>query len=550
MAQPETIDRFAIVRQVGIGGMGTVYEAMDPQIDRRVALKVLRRDVLAQNPELIERLWVEARATNSIRHPGVVQVSEAQLLSDGTGFLVMEFLDGQTLTQRLRQAGGRLPIARALQMAIQIASTLNAGHQKGIIHRDVKPDNVMLVPDDAVTGGERVKLLDFGIAKITSQSTASAPLTLNDMGLGTPGYMAPEQMRNAVNASDRSDIYGLGAVLFEMLSGRRPLVAPSTAELIVLLLSQDPPLLTSLVSDAPPELAALLARMLQREPVSQRPSAVDVLRELGGISGALAAPSSFGSGQLASPQLLPMEPLPTPPTLAHSAQRIAAGSARPVGQHAEASPDERSGITPPPSSSTISQMSGQTAQPKLSTLRSNRWLISGVMLGSFGLSLTGWWAVKNRARRALVPPVATAGAPAPAPPPALQPAPPAGRSNQQPVAITPLPGQPPRAESTTARVPSSPRALLPDASCIQGSGLKRQAKLSIANVLYKADVRLLPGEEIYLLRQGSGLEVDSTPKSISAKQVANVARMLETAISKNDLPLGLKRVHVQCSIKK
>lgn len=139
MSHPAHIDRFRVVRLIGSGGMGHVYEAVDPEIQRRVALKVLRRDLLSDNPELLQRLFVEARAANAIGHPGVVQISEAKLLPEGSGYLVMELLEGVTLTQRLRRAGGRLQLAEALPLAIQVASALRAGHQRGIVHRELPP---------------------------------------------------------------------------------------------------------------------------------------------------------------------------------------------------------------------------------------------------------------------------------------------------------------------------------------------------------------------------------------------------------------------------
>ncbi|MFO0579803.1 MAG: protein kinase [Polyangia bacterium] len=189
MAHPTTIDRFAIVRPLGTGGMGTVYEAVDPKIDRHVALKVLQRHVLADNPEFIERLWVEVRAANRIRHPGVDQISEARLLEDGTGFLVMDLLEGPTLTQRMKAAGCRLPLARV----VQTASTLSMGHKKSIVHRDVGTNYIQhniqafqnrrtsgrdyrLTGDATQSGDNYIEIISAGIAikgpAISSQSDA------------------------------------------------------------------------------------------------------------------------------------------------------------------------------------------------------------------------------------------------------------------------------------------------------------------------------------------------------------------------------------------
>lgn len=136
MAAPLRIGHYQVVRQIGRGGMGLVYEAIDPRIHRRVAIKLLRPDILAEYPELTERLSVEARAANLIGHPGVVQVTDVGLTEDGSGYLVMEFLEGQTLSQRLYSNGGALPVPVALALALQIAKVLQAGHDRGVLHRD------------------------------------------------------------------------------------------------------------------------------------------------------------------------------------------------------------------------------------------------------------------------------------------------------------------------------------------------------------------------------------------------------------------------------
>lgn len=339
-----------------------MYEALDTAIDRRVAIKVLRRELLAENPEILQRLFVEARAANAIGHPGVVQISEAKQLADGTGYLVMEYLDGQTLTQRLNQVGGRLPVSTALDLAVQIAGTLRAGHERGVVHRDLKPDNIMLVHDDAVAGGERVKILDFGIAKLVRASVTATPLTLADMGMGTPGYMAPEQIRDAAQVSDRCDVYGLGAVLFEMLAGRRPHVAATHADVMVQVLSQDAPPVSEFVEGVPRVLVQLIQSQLLREPAAARPSIVEVLQQLYLARAALTAvrPAPGPSAQPARSAEPPPPPAPGPssnqgkPLVGPTSQQPRLGLAvdeRIVSSSAVA--------VPAPSASTLSQHSGQ-----------------------------------------------------------------------------------------------------------------------------------------------------------------------------------------------
>lgn len=403
MSHPVQIDRFRVIRLLGTGGMGNVYEAIDPEIERRVAIKLLRQDILADNPELLQRLFVEARAANAIGHPGVVQISEAKLLPEGTGYLVMELLEGQTLTQRMRQSGGRLQVELATSIALQIASILRAGHQRGIVHRDLKPDNVMLVEDDAVAGGERIKLLDFGIAKLVHEVSSAAPLTLADMGLGTPGYMAPEQMRSAALASDRSDVYGLGAVLFEMLAGRRPHVAASTAELVVQVLSSDAPAVSDFVPALPASLVQLIAQMLIREPPKQRPDIVEVVRRLYLVNAELPALQRAGS---ALPSSAAGSGASFNTLVAVSSGKLSSQPAmvQLTGPElfSEGLNDPSDGKLRAPSASTISQMRGQqlsdAASPKARSRR--RWLAAGAgTVAVLGLAL-GW-----RWTRTPVPPV-------------------------------------------------------------------------------------------------------------------------------------------------
>src|SRR5262249_36558809 len=151
--------------KIGEGGMGAVFEAVDESIGKRVAIKVLHKDH-AKNPQIASRFINEARAINVVDHPGVVQVSAFGSLPDGTTYIIMELLKGETLNAGMKSQGGRMPLMSALSLARQLASVLAAAHSKGIIHRDLKPDNVMLVADSSFPGGERTKLLDFGIAKL------------------------------------------------------------------------------------------------------------------------------------------------------------------------------------------------------------------------------------------------------------------------------------------------------------------------------------------------------------------------------------------------
>jgi serine/threonine-protein kinase len=210
------IGPYRVLREIGQGGMGAVFEAVHTQIERKVAIKVLRAE-FAQNQQLVARFFNEARAVNIVNHPSVVQISEFGQLPNGLAYIVMEYLAGEPLGARMKRQGGRLSVPEALRLTRQIAAALAAAHAKGIVHRDLKPDNVMIVPDPEAPGGERAKVLDFGIAKVlasaqghTGDAMEQSSQTRTGMMVGTPLYMAPEQCRGSGTIDDRADVYSLG----------------------------------------------------------------------------------------------------------------------------------------------------------------------------------------------------------------------------------------------------------------------------------------------------------------------------------------------------
>jgi serine/threonine-protein kinase len=237
---PATIGPYRMLRRLGQGGMGAVYEAVHETIERRVAIKLLHPEY-AQNPDVMARFFNEARAVNRIDHPGLVQVSDYGRLPDGVAYIVMEFLKGESLGSRIRNLDGALPLAQTLQLARQIADALTAAHEKGIVHRDLKPDNVMIVPDAVAPGGERTKLLDFGIAKLAEEAQPGRPRTRVDAVMGTPHYIAPEQCRKANAVDDKADVYSLGVMLYQMLCGRLPFDGEGAGEILAKHLYEQPP---------------------------------------------------------------------------------------------------------------------------------------------------------------------------------------------------------------------------------------------------------------------------------------------------------------------
>lgn len=273
---PEKIGTYRIVRLIGEGGMGRVYEGIHEQIGQRAAIKVLHAQY-AHNGEAYTRFLNEARAVNIVQHPGVVNIFGFGQTEDGSPYIIMEYLEGESLSARLERL--KFISLGSMRIARQIASALMAAHAKHIVHRDLKPSNIMLVPDPDVPGGERVKVVDFGIAKMSAEHQTGQMRTRAGAILGTPLYMSPEQCRGAGEVTEKSDIYSLGVMLYEMLSGRPPFIADGEGEVMGMHLFKAPPPLHSLVPTLPLELVSLVHSMLEKAPEA-RPSIVEVAHAL------------------------------------------------------------------------------------------------------------------------------------------------------------------------------------------------------------------------------------------------------------------------------
>ena len=292
-SHPDHIGPYRVLRKIGEGGMGLVLEAVHTQIERRVAIKLLLPEH-ARDAVLTERLFREALAVNRIEHPCVVQISEHGQLPDGTVYLVMEFLRGQTLAAWMEAHPGPAPVRMVVGLGAQLTSALAAAHDKAVIHRDLKPENLMLLAD--VSGlsqqdAPRLKILDFGIAKLSrGPAKSQKAMTATNVLMGTPQYMAPEQGQGAVYASDKSDVYSLGVILFELLTGRLPFDAPSVEQLIKMHLFKEPPRLREVAPSVPAELADRVQAMLEKEK-DARPTMRELQREFERLlrSGALEA---------------------------------------------------------------------------------------------------------------------------------------------------------------------------------------------------------------------------------------------------------------------
>jgi serine/threonine protein kinase len=273
--------------------MGEVYKARDTRLDRSVAIKVLPEHRYS-TPQARERFEREAKAISSLNHPHICTLHDVGQ-QDGMDYLVMEYLEGQTLADRLKK--GSLPLDQVLQLAIQITGALDAAHRHGVIHRDLKPGNIMLTKPGA-------KLLDFGLARVrategpsatTALPTETAPLTGEGTILGTLQYMAPEQLEGK-EADARTDIFALGAVIYEMATGRRAFEGKSQASLISSIMTANTPALSTVQAMAPPALDHVVKVCLAKEPDERWQTAKDVCVELkwiaetGSRAGAVSEP--------------------------------------------------------------------------------------------------------------------------------------------------------------------------------------------------------------------------------------------------------------------
>jgi TolB-like protein/Flp pilus assembly protein TadD len=264
----QMVGHYQIERQLGAGGMGVVYLAHDTRLGRPAALKLLRPD-LTQDPERMRRFRREARAASALNHPNILTIYEVGQVESPAGdahFIAAEFVDGQTLRELCQRAG--LTLGASLDILIQVAGALSAAHEAGIVHRDIKPENVMLRKDGLV------KALDFGLAKLTEQDAPpqsdsfARSTTQPGAVMGTVSYMSPEQARG-LEVDERSDLFSLGVVMYELLTGRAPFEGKTTSDVLVALLSSEPRPLASYVAKLPEALQEIGARALAK-PVEQR----------------------------------------------------------------------------------------------------------------------------------------------------------------------------------------------------------------------------------------------------------------------------------------
>ncbi len=272
------IGSFRVLKEIGHGGMGSVWLAEHAMLGRRVAIKVLHPE-LSDRPEIVKLFFNEARVATAASDPGIVQIFDFGRHPEVGAYIVMELLEGESLGSRLARRGA-LELPDALRIMRQVASTLGAAHARCIVHRDLKPGNVFIVRDPEVAGGERTKVLDFGIAKLLGDRGVR---TQTSVVMGTPLYMSPEQCRGACLVDQRSDVYALGCVLFTLLVGRPPFIAEGDGDILAMHLRELPPVPSSLRSGIPPEIDQLVLRCLAKDPAQRFAHGGELAIALGGL---------------------------------------------------------------------------------------------------------------------------------------------------------------------------------------------------------------------------------------------------------------------------
>ena len=288
LASGSRLGSYEIISPIGAGGMGEVYKARDARLNRDVAIKVLP-DLFSRDPDRLARFEREAQAVAALSHPGILAIHDFGT-SGETTYAVMELLEGETLRERL--AGGSLPPRKAVEYGVQIARALAAAHDRGIIHRDLKPENLFITADD------RAKILDFGLARQVTTAVVAGDQTYSPDAsrqttpgtvLGTMGYMSPEQVRGEAG-DQRSDIFAFGAVLYEMVTGRRAFTGNTQAETISAVLRDEPADPLTVATGLPPAVARIIWHCLEKKPETRFRSAHDLAFALETVTGVSSSP--------------------------------------------------------------------------------------------------------------------------------------------------------------------------------------------------------------------------------------------------------------------
>ena len=290
--------KYSIEELIKTGGMGSVYRGKHVLMDKRVAIKVLRPSLAVDN-DVVVRFSREAKAASRISHPHAVNVTDFGESENGVVFLVMEYLDGQTLKEVIKQDGA-MSLERTVEIVRQVAGALDAAHEQGVIHRDLKSDNIML---SQTNGSDWAKVLDFGIAKIQQpEGVRDVDITAANLVIGTPQYMSPEQCSQSGPIDKRSDVYSFGIIVYEMLAGRVPFTGESPTVIMMKQVQDEPPPISEFRPDLPTAVAQLISRALAKNPDDRFQSAGDLAKALAeGVAGlAMAAPVTVANSPVAA----------------------------------------------------------------------------------------------------------------------------------------------------------------------------------------------------------------------------------------------------------
>ena len=332
IAVGQTIGNYLITAKLGEGGMGVVYLAEHPVIGRKVAMKAIHPE-LSRNPEVVSRFVTEAKAVNQIGNEHIVDIHDFGTTTDGEFYFIMEFLQGEALVDRLKHDAPMQP-ARALAIAAQVADALGASHQHGIIHRDLKPENIFLITKGHAP--DFVKVLDFGLAKLTQGEDKVSHKTRTGSVMGTPYYMSPEQCEGKPNIDYRSDIYSLGVILFEMVTKCVPFGGEGYGEIIVKHITSPVPLPRSLNPLLPYAVEAIILRAMAKRRNERFQSMEEFAAALQDPEAYLASAPAFEANDA------PSSPIAVP----HAAAPAGRADSVASGQVVFGEPDEDAHATP------------------------------------------------------------------------------------------------------------------------------------------------------------------------------------------------------------
>src|SRR5882757_9329963 len=363
------LGRYEIRSQIGVGGMGEVYLALDTTLDRQVALKVLPEEV-ASNRQRMQRFVQEAKAASALNHPNIITIHEIGT-QPGAHFMVTEFIEGENLRHHLRRAP--LMLTEAIEIAVQVASALSSAHEAGIIHRDIKPENIMVRKDGIV------KVLDFGLAKLTEQrrvhevdqDAATQAMVQTEPGtvVGTTAYLSPEQAR-ALDVDTRTDIWSLGVALYEMITRHAPFKGETPSDTSAAILKSEPPPISQFAPDVPAEIERIVRKALQKNREERYQGVKDLLLDLKSLRRDLDVSAAIErSGAMLSQE-----------------QRLSGASLPSL------SAASRQSIAPSPHISTQASALSQ----QLGLTSGARWLWLATILLISGLALGGWFWWRQR----------------------------------------------------------------------------------------------------------------------------------------------------------